>query len=135
MPQHRKYHGVDMPYGMHRVRVTRPLPGCGDLYPPTQPADEDKELKISKLSNHVLLWPKALIRLDTAGSGSSQAKDVTPPVAGADDPPEPMTQHGSQAPLIDDFIASLDRGQAEFNAILDMDEAPPASADQCDLPS
>ena len=90
MPQHRKYHGAEMPYGMHRVRVTRPLPGCGDLYPPTQPADEDKELKISELKNHVLLWPKALIRVDTEGSGSSQPKS-TPPVAGADNPPKPMT--------------------------------------------
>jgi hypothetical protein len=134
MPQHRKYHGADMPYGMHRVRVTRPLPGCGDLYPPTQPADEDKELKISELSNHVLLWPKALIRVDTAGSGSSQPKS-TPPVAGADNPPKPMTQQGSKAAIIDDFIACLDRGQEEFNAALGMDEAPSQESDQRDLPS
>ena len=91
-PQHRKFHGVDMPHDVHRVRVSHSLPGCGDLYPPNQPADEDHELKVAELRNHVLLWPKALIRLRnaTVGSATSQGK-VTPPVAEAVDPPEPTT--------------------------------------------
>ena len=80
-PQNRRFHNQDMPDNVHRVRVDRALPECAELYPPNQPPEEDTELKICQLKNHMLLWPKALIRLnDASGSTPSQEK-ATKPVA------------------------------------------------------
>ena len=77
MPLHRKFHGADMPDSVHRVRVDSSLPGCGDLYPPNQPPDEDRELKVVELRNHLLLWPKTLIQLNTtSGSAASDASKM-----------------------------------------------------------
>ena len=79
-PMHRKFHGADMPHSVHRVVVHTPLPGCRGLYPPNQPAEAEGELKVAELKNHILLWPKSLIRLNAAlGLAPSQGK-VTPPI-------------------------------------------------------
>jgi hypothetical protein len=48
---------------------------------PNQPADAESELKIGQLKNHILLWPKALIRLNTASRSEASQERVTPPVA------------------------------------------------------
>ena len=120
MPTHRKFHGADTPHGVHRVRVDRPLPGCEDLYPPYQPVDADSELMVAQLRNHLLLWPKTLIRLHgTSGSvASQQGMKLTPPAsAGAHDHLEHPTEDDDhnvlnidQAP-IDEFIDQLGMDQ------------------------
>ena len=125
-PQNRTFHTVTMDDNMHRVRVDRSLPGCEDLYPPTQPPKNVGLLKVGQLKNKMLLWPKALIRLNTvsgseashgrvnpeAAPGPSSQARVTPviePVATndrvspppADDPLEPERQHYQKALDID----------------------------------
>jgi hypothetical protein len=81
MPLSRQYHGNSMPDSMHRVQVAHVLLFCHDLYPPNQPADAESELKMGQLQNHILLWPKSLIRLNTALrlEAPSQGK-VAPPL-------------------------------------------------------
>ena len=121
MPENRSFHFKPMDDSVHRVRVDRSLPGCGDLDPPSQPPDADSELKVGQLKNHILLWPKALIRLNTAASGSgapSQAR-VTPasvPAASqdraspppADDPLEHENAMDIDRAPIDSFIDDLE---------------------------
>jgi hypothetical protein len=81
MPLSRVYHGNPMPDGMHRVQVAHVFPFCHELDTPNQPADAESELKIGQLKNHILLWPKALIRLNTASRSAKSQERVTPPVA------------------------------------------------------
>jgi hypothetical protein len=133
----RQYHGNPMPDSVHRVQVAHVLPFCHDLYPPNQPVDTESELKIGQLKNHILLWPKALIRLNTALRSEASQERVTPPVASAapsqgkvappsvpeareertDTPPayDPPKHNGAmdidQAP-IDTFIADLEADDA-----------------------
>jgi hypothetical protein len=61
--------------------VAHVLSFCHELDPPNQPADAESELKIEQLKNHVLLWPKALIRLITASRLAASQERVTPPIA------------------------------------------------------
>jgi hypothetical protein len=56
---------------------------CHELNPPNQPADAESKLKIRQLKNHILLWPKALIWLNTASRSVASQERVTPPVASA----------------------------------------------------
>jgi hypothetical protein len=81
MPLSRQYHGNPMRDSMHRVQVAHVLPFCHELDPPNQPADAESELKIRQLKNHILLWPKALIRLNTTLRSEASQERVTPPVA------------------------------------------------------
>jgi hypothetical protein len=83
MPLSRQYHGNPMPDSVHRVQVAHVLPFCHELDPPNQPADTESELKIGQLKNHILLWPKALIRLNTALRSEASQERVIPPVASA----------------------------------------------------
>jgi hypothetical protein len=53
------------------------------LDPPNQPADAESELKIKQLKNNILLWPKALIRLNTTLRSEESQERVTPPVVSA----------------------------------------------------
>jgi hypothetical protein len=113
------------------------LPFYHDFYPPNQLADAESELKIVQLKNHILLWPKALIWLNTAFRSEASQERVTPPVASAapsqgkvappfvpeareqrpDTPPayDPPEHDGAmdvdQAP-IDTFIADLEANDA-----------------------
>jgi hypothetical protein len=99
------------------------LPVCGDLYPSNEPPEVDSELKEGGLRNHLLLWPKTLIRLNaTSGSAASQGK-VTPPVASADDPPEPTTQHHSEDPL-DECIVDLNMDQPPHDSPYHCEDLP-----------
>lgn len=95
-PLSRKYHCRDIPANELRVRVDLVLPGFENLYPPNQPADADSELNLGQLDNQILLWPKALIRLNTtSGSAPSQAMTVTTtPVAPAASQQDKV-QHGN----------------------------------------
>jgi hypothetical protein len=68
---------------VHRVQVAHVLPFCHELNPPNQPADAESKLKIGQLKNHILLWPKALIRLNTASRSAAIQERVSPPVASA----------------------------------------------------
>jgi hypothetical protein len=112
-PQTKTFHTVPMDENMLRVRVDRALPGCEDMHPLTQPPEQVEMLKVGQLKNKMLLWPKALIRLNNAVSrseashgsvnpeaapGPSSQAIVTPP---ADDPLEPETQHNERALDID----------------------------------
>jgi hypothetical protein len=81
IPLSRLYHGNPMPDSVHRVQVAHVLPFCHELDPPNQLADAESELKIGQLKNHILLWPKALIRLNTALRSEASQERVTPPVA------------------------------------------------------
>jgi hypothetical protein len=72
-----------MPDSVHRVQVAHVLPFFHELDPPNQPADAKIELKIRQLKNHILLWPKALIRLNTALRSEASQERVTPLVASA----------------------------------------------------
>jgi hypothetical protein len=83
MPLNRQYHGNPMPDSVHRVQVAYVLPFYHDLYPPNQPADAESEMKIEQLKNHILLWPKALIRLNTTLRSEASQERVTPPVVSA----------------------------------------------------
>lgn len=112
-PQTKTFHTVPMDENMLRVRVDRALPGCEDMHPLTQPPEQVEMLKVGQLKNKMLLWPKALIRLNNAVSrseashgsvnpeaapGPSSQAIVTPP---ADDPLEPETQQNDKALDID----------------------------------
>jgi hypothetical protein len=83
MPLSRLYHGNPMLDSMHRVQMAHVLPFYHELDPPNQPADAESELKIGQLKNHILLWPKALIQLNTALRSEASQERVTPPVASA----------------------------------------------------
>jgi hypothetical protein len=72
-----------MPDSVHRVQVAHVLLFCHELDPPNQPADAESELKIGQLKNHILLWLKALIRLNTALRSEAIQERVTPPIASA----------------------------------------------------
>jgi hypothetical protein len=72
-----------MPDSVHQVQVAHLLPFCHDLDPPNQPADTESELKIGQLKNHILLWPKAPIQLNTPLRSEASQERVTPPVASA----------------------------------------------------
>ena len=80
-PRNRSFHTVPIDDNMHRVRVDRSLPGCGDLYPPTQPPENDGMLKVGQLKNKILLWPKALIRLNTVSRSEASRGRVNPEAA------------------------------------------------------
>jgi hypothetical protein len=81
MPLSWVYHRKPMPDSMHQVQVAHVLSFCHELDPPNQPADAESELEIGQLKNHILLWPKALIRLNTASRLAASQERVTPPVA------------------------------------------------------
>jgi hypothetical protein len=83
MPLSRLYHGNPMPDSVHRVHVAHVLPFYHELDPPNQLADAESEQKIGQLKNHILLWPKTLIRLNTALRSEASQERVTPPVASA----------------------------------------------------
>ena len=96
-PQHRMFHTVSLGPGEFRVTLARVFPGCGDLDPPYQPLEADKEMKLGECLNWPLKWPKALIRLDPVvrsqtvtpvGMGPSQAAAAPP--EDADDRVDPL---------------------------------------------
>jgi hypothetical protein len=70
-----------MPDSVHQVQVAHVLSFCHELDPPNQPADAESKLKIGQLKNHILLWLKALIWLNTALRSEASQERVTPPVA------------------------------------------------------
>ena len=76
-PTMQMFHFKIMDSSMHRVRVDRSLPGCEDLDPPTQPPDASSVLKVGQLKNHILLWLKALIRLNTIPGSEARHGRVT----------------------------------------------------------
>jgi hypothetical protein len=70
-----------MPNSMHRVQVAHVLSLCHELDPPNQPVNAESELKIKQLKNHILLWLKALIQLNTTLRLEAGQDRVTPSVA------------------------------------------------------
>ena len=78
LPKNRTFHCARMDDSMSRVRVNRSLPGCQDLHPPYQPPETETPLTLGDLKNHILLWPKALIRLNTASGSEASYGMVTP---------------------------------------------------------
>ncbi|KAK1660477.1 hypothetical protein QYE76_048636 [Lolium multiflorum] len=147
LPTQRIFHCVRMDDSVSRVRVNRSLPGCQDLHPPYQPPETETPLTLGDLKNHILLWPKALIRLNTAASGSeastrctdalSQAKVPAPTTAltagkGRASPPpaydhfEPDSQPDSQHESQHDKALDIDQAPIDtFIAELDADAVSP----------
>jgi hypothetical protein len=117
---------------------TYQLPFCHDLYPPNQPADAESELKMGQLKNHILLWPKALIRLNTALRSEACQERVTPLVVSAapsqgkvapPSMPEAMEERPDTPPTYDppEHDGAMDIDQAPidtFIADLEADDAP-----------
>jgi hypothetical protein len=104
--------------------VAHVLPFCHDLYPPNQPTDAESELKMGQLKNHILLWPKALIRLNTALRSEASQERVTPPVASVapsqdkvapPSVPEAMEERPDTPPAYD---------PPEHDGAMDIDQAP-----------
>jgi hypothetical protein len=81
MPVNRIYHYNRMPDSMQWVQVTMALLFYEDLYPPSRPADAESKLNAGQLRNHILLWPKAIIWLNTNSRLAASQDKVTPPVA------------------------------------------------------
>lgn len=123
LPLNRVFHDSEMPHSVHRVEVLRPLPGCEELDPPNQPAGEDEELKVGQLKNRLLLWPKALIRLNpTTESVPSQDRVGIPPV---DDHQEATAHQQHNFSPIDAFLNDLD---------MEIDPLPRGSSEHRDFP-
>ena len=63
-PLQRVMHNLPMAPDVFRVHIHRVLYGCGDLYPPIQPAGADSEKALKGCLGYPMTCPKALIRLD-----------------------------------------------------------------------
>jgi hypothetical protein len=114
------------------------------LDPPNQPADANSKLKVGQLKNHVLLWPKALIWLNTASRSAASQERITPPVASAAlgqgkvDPPSvpEARQERFDSPLANDppkhdGTLVIDKAPIDtFIADLEADDAPRDVPDQ-----
>ena len=118
-PLNRMFHTVPLGPGEFRVTVARVFPGCGDLDPPYQPLEADKEMKLGECLNWPLKWPKALIRVDPVvrsqtvtpvGMGPSQAAAAPP--EDADDRVDPIAADPmattSSVFVSDDCLADLE---------------------------
>jgi hypothetical protein len=116
-PLSRTFHCAPMLEHMFRVEVVRVMPGYEDQYPSVPPADPDEETNLGGCLGSIMLWPKALIWLDSTStsseSGPSQPRFT--PIAtvlafGMAVPIEPPSKpyFSKKLDLIDDFIACLD---------------------------
>ncbi|KAK1613543.1 hypothetical protein QYE76_019060 [Lolium multiflorum] len=137
LPTQRIFHCVRMDDSVSRVRVNRSLPGCQDLHPPYQPPETETPLTLGDLKNHILLWPKALIRLNTA-SGSEASYGMVTPQDATDAPsqakvPAPTTAltagkgRASPPPADDHFEPDSQpdsQHESQHDKALDIDQAP-----------
>ena len=57
-PLNRMWHGTPMPDDVFRIMLSRVLPGCGALDPPSQPPEADNELNLEQCLVWQLRWPK-----------------------------------------------------------------------------
>ncbi|KAK1609673.1 hypothetical protein QYE76_033346 [Lolium multiflorum] len=138
LPTQRIFHCVRMDDSVSRVRVNRSLPGCQDLHPPYQPPETETPLTLGDLKNHILLWPKALIRLNTAASGSEASYGMVTPQDATDAPsqakvPAPTTAltagkgRASPPPAYDHFEPDSQpdsQHESQHDKALDIDQAP-----------
>jgi hypothetical protein len=117
---------------------------CHELDPPNQLANAKSELKIGQLKNHILLWPKALIRLNTTLRSKASQEMVTPPVASAapsqgkvapPSVPEAREERPDTSPSYDppEHDGAMDIDQAPIDTFitdLEADDAPQHVPDQ-----
>jgi hypothetical protein len=115
-PLNRMFHCTLMPKHMFRVEVVWVIPGYKDQYPPVPPADPEEEMNLGGCLGSLMLWPKAIIRLDststTSESGPSQPRftpAMVPSFAMANPAEPPLEPHFSKKQYaLDDFIIDLD---------------------------
>jgi hypothetical protein len=69
-PLDRTFHCALMPEHMFRVEVVRVIPGYEDQYPSVPPADPEEETNVGGCLGSLMLWPKALIWLDSTSTTS-----------------------------------------------------------------
>ena len=86
-PLNRVFHGRPMADDVFRVTISRALPGCGGLDPPSQPAEADSELNLEQCVIWPMIWPKELIRVNPSVTTPVQhTQDEEEDNDGDDDP-------------------------------------------------
>jgi hypothetical protein len=95
-PLSRTFHYTPMPEHMFRVEVVWVILGYEDQYPLVPPADPDEDTNLGGCLGSVMLWTKALIRLDSSSTSSESGRSqprFTPtamvPAFGMADPADP----------------------------------------------
>lgn len=110
-PRNRVFHTRPMPEEMYKVTLDRVLPNCGELDPPVQPSDADSHQNIGQCLGWLLLWPKALIRLDppiliTTSQPTPDNDGSQPPNDNRDFSPA----RSEKEDRLDDFLNEFDDG-------------------------
>ena len=113
------FHGQPIPVGTFRVTLSSVKAGHEDLTPPVRLGGEEDEtpMRLGECKGWMLLWPKNLLRLETAESTPmtthQQGMNTTTPPTQLPAPLVPGESGGRReegVPIVDDVVGPVEQG-------------------------